>query len=183
MGKADVERDYYGDLELEPTADPNEIKRQFKKLGMVSFLNSRNALILTILSFQLLDIIPIGIQAKSWNITLSFKPYNPPMRCSQTHNNGRSMTHSACELVCYIPILVALLRLQDRMYLHELLRPIFLLPHAHRLTLQPKTLSRLNLPVHKDTKISAPALNQVHGEAPAQMTLRQRPVISRHGSR
>ena len=35
MGKADVERDYYGDLELEPTADPNEIKRQFKKLGMV----------------------------------------------------------------------------------------------------------------------------------------------------
>lgn len=35
MGKADAERDYYGDLELEPTADPNEIKRQFKKLGTV----------------------------------------------------------------------------------------------------------------------------------------------------
>lgn len=34
MGKADAERDYYGDLELDPTADPNEIKRQFKKLGM-----------------------------------------------------------------------------------------------------------------------------------------------------
>ena len=39
MGKADVERDYYGDLELEPTADPNEIKRQFKKLGTVSYPN------------------------------------------------------------------------------------------------------------------------------------------------
>lgn len=37
MGKADIERDYYGDLELEPTADPNEIKRQFKKLGAVSY--------------------------------------------------------------------------------------------------------------------------------------------------
>ena len=36
MGKTtDADRDYYGDLELEPTADPNEIHRQFKKLGMV----------------------------------------------------------------------------------------------------------------------------------------------------
>ncbi|KAF6235337.1 hypothetical protein HO173_006533 [Letharia columbiana] len=34
MGRADAERDYYGDLELEPTADPNEIKRQFKKLAL-----------------------------------------------------------------------------------------------------------------------------------------------------
>lgn len=34
MGKADAERDYYGDLDLEPTADPNEIKRQFKKLAL-----------------------------------------------------------------------------------------------------------------------------------------------------
>ena len=41
MGKADVDRDYYGDLELEPTADPNEIKRQFKKLGMVTNLDLR----------------------------------------------------------------------------------------------------------------------------------------------
>lgn len=34
MVKADLTRDYYGDLELEPTADFNEIKKQFKKLGM-----------------------------------------------------------------------------------------------------------------------------------------------------
>lgn len=34
MVKADAERDYYADLELEPTADANEIKRQFKKLAL-----------------------------------------------------------------------------------------------------------------------------------------------------
>lgn len=46
MGKADAERDYYGDLELEPNADPNEIKRQFKKLGMVMSLCLMRALML-----------------------------------------------------------------------------------------------------------------------------------------
>ncbi len=33
MVKTEVPRDYYADLELAPTADANEIKRQFKKLG------------------------------------------------------------------------------------------------------------------------------------------------------
>jgi hypothetical protein len=36
MVKADLTRDYYGDLELPPTADVAEIKKQFKKLGMYS---------------------------------------------------------------------------------------------------------------------------------------------------
>ncbi len=34
MVKADMTRDYYGDLEILPTADLAEIKKQFKKLGM-----------------------------------------------------------------------------------------------------------------------------------------------------
>jgi hypothetical protein len=34
--KVDMARDYYGDLELQPTADLNEIKKQFRKLGMSS---------------------------------------------------------------------------------------------------------------------------------------------------
>jgi DnaJ-class molecular chaperone len=34
MVKADLTRDYYGDLELAPSADVVEIKKQFKKLGM-----------------------------------------------------------------------------------------------------------------------------------------------------
>lgn len=36
MVKADLARDYYGDLEIAPTADLAEIKKQFKKLGMVT---------------------------------------------------------------------------------------------------------------------------------------------------
>lgn len=34
MVKADFSRDYYADLELQPSADVNEIKKQFKKLGL-----------------------------------------------------------------------------------------------------------------------------------------------------
>jgi DnaJ-class molecular chaperone len=33
MVKADLTRDYYADLELAPSADVAEIKKQFKKLG------------------------------------------------------------------------------------------------------------------------------------------------------
>ena len=36
MVKADLTRDYYGDLELQPGADITEIKKQFKKLGRLS---------------------------------------------------------------------------------------------------------------------------------------------------
>ncbi len=34
MVKADAERDYYAELELKPSADANEVKKAFKKLGM-----------------------------------------------------------------------------------------------------------------------------------------------------
>ena len=40
MVKADFTRDYYGDLEIQPTADLAEIKKQFKKLGMCNFVMS-----------------------------------------------------------------------------------------------------------------------------------------------
>lgn len=33
MVKAEADRDYYADLDLKPSADANEIKRAFKKLG------------------------------------------------------------------------------------------------------------------------------------------------------
>jgi curved DNA-binding protein CbpA len=33
MVKADAKRDYYADLELSPTAEHEEIKRQFRQLG------------------------------------------------------------------------------------------------------------------------------------------------------
>jgi len=35
MVKADLSRDYYGDLDVPPGADAAEIKKQFKKLGRI----------------------------------------------------------------------------------------------------------------------------------------------------
>jgi hypothetical protein len=40
MVKADLSRDYYADLELPPTADVNDVKKQFRKLGMFSSCKS-----------------------------------------------------------------------------------------------------------------------------------------------
>lgn len=42
MVKVDAKRDYYADLELPPTADAEEIKKQFRALGghIVSNLSS-----------------------------------------------------------------------------------------------------------------------------------------------
>lgn len=37
MAKADLSRDYYGDLGLQPGAEITEIKKQFKKLGRKLF--------------------------------------------------------------------------------------------------------------------------------------------------
>ena len=36
MVKADLTRDYYGDLEIAPGADVSEIKKQFKRLGRIT---------------------------------------------------------------------------------------------------------------------------------------------------
>ena len=36
MVKLDAKRDYYADLELPPTADQEEIKKQFRNLGKES---------------------------------------------------------------------------------------------------------------------------------------------------
>ena len=48
--KADADRDLYKDLELEPSADANEIKRQFKKLGMRCMPYSRIAWLIDVFS-------------------------------------------------------------------------------------------------------------------------------------
>jgi DnaJ-class molecular chaperone len=40
MVKPDVQRDYYADLGLTPSADLEDIKKQYKKLGMATGLHS-----------------------------------------------------------------------------------------------------------------------------------------------
>ena len=54
--KADADRDLYAELELQPTADANEIKRQFKKLGM-----------------RLMNVL-----SDAWLIRLTLSPQIPP---------------------------------------------------------------------------------------------------------
>lgn len=44
MVKVDSKCDYYADLELPPSADANEIKRQFKKLGLITWTPSSSHL-------------------------------------------------------------------------------------------------------------------------------------------
>lgn len=60
MGKADMTRDYYGDLEVQPSADAAEIKKQFKKLGKIPLLNILVLLLIHYLIFgpSLLGEIP-----------------------------------------------------------------------------------------------------------------------------
>lgn len=52
MVKADLTRDYYADLELPQNADANEIKKQFKKLGMVSLPVARDIQLIQFLALQ-----------------------------------------------------------------------------------------------------------------------------------
>lgn len=42
MVKATDDRDYYADLEIKPSADANEVKKQFKKLGMIFLIHGQD---------------------------------------------------------------------------------------------------------------------------------------------
>ncbi len=39
MVKPDAKHDYYADLELPPTADAEDVKRQFRQLGQLNLFN------------------------------------------------------------------------------------------------------------------------------------------------
>jgi len=71
MVKADSRRNYYADLELSPTADTEEIKKQFRKLGTSIVLS----LYLIADRSQLDCTTQIATQAKRWNMCPSFKQF------------------------------------------------------------------------------------------------------------
>ncbi len=93
MVKVEADRDYYADLELKPSADANEIKRAFKKLGKTKICGYGMSLMKRL--SQLSSTILIETQGMRWNSTPSFKPYNLQMKCSPTPNNERSTMHNA----------------------------------------------------------------------------------------
>lgn len=85
MVKADLARDYYGDLELPPSVDAHEIKKQYKKLGMVSADPAAVFIAELIRSArvqQRSNTTPIEILDMKSNSTPSSKPFSQPMMFS-----------------------------------------------------------------------------------------------------
>ncbi len=85
MVKADPTRDYYRDLELPPSVDAQEIKKQYKKLGM-NEVHSVAAfvpdLMLPVWVQQRSNIIPIEILDMKASSMPSSKPFSRPMMFS-----------------------------------------------------------------------------------------------------
>ena len=87
MVKADMTRDYYGDLEILPTADVADIKRQFKKLGMYDFFlislmlaltpGRRTAIIRMIFAAFASKLGWLSSFTECWNSTCFYTP--PPL--------------------------------------------------------------------------------------------------------
>ena len=94
-------RDYYADLELPPTADIQEIKRQFRKLGKATCLAGNE---LTLTNTKLSDITPIETLAKSRKSMPSFKSFSAPTKFSAIRSKRpdmmrRSAAHPDTQLV------------------------------------------------------------------------------------
>jgi hypothetical protein len=97
MVKADLTRDYYGDLEVPANADANEIKKQFKKLGMdccffdpKSMANARSQLSCTT------QIATLVVKVKS---PLDSNGYSPLTKSSLTPTNAQNMMPTALYLI------------------------------------------------------------------------------------
>ncbi len=80
MAKAEFSRDFYADLELPPTADVNDVKKQFRKLGkavlrcvllLVKGADGRS---------KRSSITPIATRDGRRKSTPSFRRSNPPMK-------------------------------------------------------------------------------------------------------
>lgn len=79
MVKADVKRDYYADLDLPSTADPEEIKKQFRLLGKRTVKHGMRAERMDSQT-QRSSFIPIATRAMKSTSSQSFKPSKPHMK-------------------------------------------------------------------------------------------------------
>lgn len=90
--KADMSRDYYADLELAPTADINEVKKQFRKLGIAH--NPDCLLYLSNVHVQLSSTIPTEILDERSRSTPNFRRSSLRTRSSQVRSKRPNMTRT-----------------------------------------------------------------------------------------
>lgn len=91
MVKADLAQDYYGDLGVPVGASEAEIKKAFKKLGMVSLFRNYIWIVLIILLRQPSSTIPIGTLDERLKPTRNFRQSTLRMRFLQTLNSDQNM--------------------------------------------------------------------------------------------
>lgn len=87
MVKPDAKHDYYADLELPPTADAEDVKRQFRQLGQLNLFN----FVYSADELQPSSIIPIGTLVKRVKSLLSSRQSRRPMKFYVTSNSRQNM--------------------------------------------------------------------------------------------
>ena len=87
MVKPDAKHDYYADLELPPTADAEDVKRQFRQLGQLNLFN----FMYSADELQLSSIIPIGTLVKRVKSLPDFRQSRQPMKFYAMNNSRRNM--------------------------------------------------------------------------------------------
>lgn len=132
MVKADATRDYYADLELQQGADPNDVKKQFKKLGIHPFRSRSIDVIANDTPFQPSSIIQIVTRERKSSSTRNFRPSSVRTKSLSIRSNEPSTMQNASKRAC-LRTPTSTLRL-DQMCLLELqVLRISLHHHAERL--------------------------------------------------
>lgn len=178
MVNADPRRNYYEDLELNPSADANQVKKQYRQLGMRTFivgkgLSSANPDRAIQQHSNIIRIETLGMKPNS---SPSFKRFNPPTIFLQTLYYEPNMMQTVSGLDCSIPI-----QHQSLMCHQDLPTPTFLHLHADRRLLKnpiinPHPLEAADIQILEERR-------EARGLIPLLKTTRQRRMTSRLGNR
>ena len=162
MVKADARKDYYTDLGLAPNAKLEDIKRQFKDLGMwwsMEVVKLRESSWHDLFC-QLLNITQIRILGKNWNSSLNFRLFKRLMKSLVTRNSGRDMIRHGHG---YILAMEDIIPRPERIRL-EKPRRMNIIQRLHRNRLRVLSLSRMGRqPVPVNTPVMPVQRPSGHG--------------------